>query len=53
MLMHEELAEEEILEDKEQNVYDRDIVEDKMDNDEIDPEEEAFMLGYLGEVVQE
>jgi len=32
--------------DQEENVYDEDFVEEAIDDDEISPEEEGFMLGY-------
>ncbi len=32
-----------------QNIYTEDDIEEMLDNDEISPEEEAFMSGYLEE----
>lgn len=32
-----------------QNIYTEGDIEDMLDNDEISPEEEAFMSGYLEE----
>lgn len=35
--------------DKEWNIYGSEARDDQLLNDEIDPEEEAFMRGYVGE----
>ena len=33
-------------ENKEENVYSDEVVEEKVDGDELDPEEAGFMQGY-------
>ncbi len=33
-------------ENKEENVYSDEVVESKVDDDELDPEEAGFMQGY-------
>lgn len=35
------------IEERENNIYDEKYIEEKVYNDEIEPEEEAFMRGYL------
>ena len=34
--------------DQEENLYDDEFIEEAVDDDEISPEEEGFMLGYNG-----
>jgi hypothetical protein len=45
----EQLQEEPLYEEEEWNVYNKDVVEELTEDDELDPYEEAFMLGYLEE----
>ncbi len=33
-------------ENKEENIYSDEVVEEKVDDDELDPEEAGFMQGY-------
>lgn len=40
-------------EEQEENVYGQNAREDLVDNDEMDPEEEAFMEGYEDEFDEE
>jgi len=35
-----------MIEEGEEDIYDRDYRDDMSDNDEINPREQAFMLGY-------
>jgi len=45
----EQLQEEPLYEEEEWNVYNKDVIEELTEDDELDPYEEAFMLGYLEE----
>ena len=36
------------IEEEELNFYNKNLIEEELENDEINSEEEGFMIGYLG-----